>query len=123
MANTETLRTQYVNDLVNQRQALEDAMLYQESPVEHGEGLNTMVPKVQALTGAKPSIPYISFYNCNLYTLPNINFNALNPSVLNKVFSCASAYGKTNAPLDLNNVAILKDVTDFSYMFATYAQR
>lgn len=118
--DTNILRTQYVDDLVNQRQALEDAMLYQESPVVAGEGLSTMIPKVQALTGAKPSIPYISFYNCNLYTLPNINFNALNPSVLNKVFSCAAAYGKSNAPLDLSNIVIFKDVTDFSYMFAGF---
>ena len=61
--DTNILRTQYVDDLVNQRQALEDAMLYQESPIVAGEGLNTMVPKVSALTGAKPYIPYINFFN------------------------------------------------------------
>lgn len=61
MANTNTLRTQYVNDLVKQRDLLEEALVYQNIDVNKNEGMNTMVSKVNDITGSKPFIPYINF--------------------------------------------------------------
>ena len=114
--DTNMLRTQYVDELVNQRQNMENAMLYQNAEVSSGEGFSTMVPKVEALTGSQPSLPYISFNNCTLTALPNMNFNTMDKEVLHNVFrNLTEIY-----TLDLRNL-VLKGVKDFSYMFSTLA--
>ena len=110
--DTNILRTQYVNDLVNQRQIMENAMIYQESPVTSGEGLSTMVPKVSALTGTKPTIRYINFVGMTLNkdTLP-VNINTIPAENVHNIFR-----GSGDGTVYLEN-AILSRISDFSHMF------
>lgn len=131
MNDTEALRTQYVDDLTNQRQSMEDAMKYQNSPVTAGEGFSTMVPKVAAMTGFKPKLPFINFAFQTIKTLPDLNFNGFDPANFRNVFRDASKLGSRNgysshnetnikrwSILDLNSIVIFRYINDFSYMFS-----
>lgn len=114
--DTNILRTQYVDDLVNQRDLLEDVMVYQNALIESGEGLNTMVPKVQSLTGAKVTIPFISFANCDVKSL-SFSLYDIPPKYLNKVFYNARTLGTRDNYLDISS-GRFNEVDDFSYMFS-----
>lgn len=61
--DTNILRTQYVDDLVKQRQNLENIMVKQNVEVVTGEGLESMIDKVKTMEGME-ALPYYNFYNC-----------------------------------------------------------
>lgn len=53
MNNIDILQTKYLQDLIDQKQIMEDALKYQGATVQDGEGFSTMVPKVQNVTKTK----------------------------------------------------------------------
>ena len=117
MTNTDTLRTQYVDDLVKQRQLMEAAMIFQNSPVEPGEGFSTMVPKVKALTGRMPKAPVIGFAKQTITSLPNFNINSVKKENMRYIFANCFQQGSESAPLDLS-LWNIKGAKDLSYMFS-----
>ena len=99
--DTNILRTQYVNDLVKQRQEMENAMLFQNAPVNPGEGFSEMIPKVPSLTGSKSDVPYINFKELPIPTQDELNqFNVYNWDILNYLFCDAETSGNFGS-LDL----------------------
>ena len=108
--DTNILRTQYVDDLVAQRQALEDALVYQNIEVTTGEGLKTLVPKVASITGSKPYIPFISFY------APAMNVSQLTNDELKNILDTINFNKQSSFAYFLGNQSKIIEV-DFSKIF------
>ncbi len=114
-SDTYELVHKYADDLVIQRQNLEDALRYQNAEVSEGEGMVTMINKVPSLTGAHASLPYISFARSSINELPNINFNAIPAKDRGKIFRQAINIGYPNQ-LYINTINYY-DVEDLEYAF------
>ena len=116
--DTNILRTQYVDDLVEQRQNLEEALKYQNINTTTGEGLKTLVPKVAAITGNKLYLPYINFYASGDALMTDDDLEAFINTVNINVMDSLKYFldGQTKiTKIDFSNVYL--DNQEVAYMF------